>query len=108
MAETGRTKSIAVEVAKDLKPEPEQMAKAPPSATATISTSQGKAGATTIIGSAAAAVTTAVTTLTPYVETEYVKRIVTGLAVLGVALALIGGIVTWVTQRRHIAAGNPV
>jgi lysozyme family protein len=108
MAETGRTKSIAVEVAKDLKPEPEEMAKAPPSATATISTSQGKAGATTIIGSAAAAVTTAVTTLTPYVETEYVKRIVTGLAVLGVALALLGGIVTWVTQRRHIAAGNPV
>jgi lysozyme family protein len=108
MAETGRTKSIAIEVAKDLKPEPEEMAKAPPSATSTISTSQGKAGATTIIGAAGAAVTTAVTTLTPYVETEYVKRIVTGLAVLGVALALIGGIVTWVTQRRHIAAGNPV
>jgi lysozyme family protein len=108
MFETGRTKSIAIDVAKDLKPEPEQMAKAPPSATATISTSQGKAGATTIIGAAGAAVTTAITTLTPYVETAYVKNIVTGLAVAGAGLALVGGIVTWVTQRRHIAAGNTV
>jgi lysozyme family protein len=108
MIETGRTKALVAEVAEKIKPKPEEMAKAPPSATSTISTSQGKAGATTIIGAAGAAVTTAVTTLTPYVETEYVKRIVTGLAVVGVALALIGGIVTWVTQRRHIAAGNPV
>jgi lysozyme family protein len=108
MAETGRTKSIVNEVQEHIKPEPEELTKARPSDTSTISTPQGKAGATTIIGSAAAAVTTAVTTLTPYVETEYVKRIVTGLAVVGVALALIGGVVTWITQRRHIAAGSPI
>jgi hypothetical protein len=46
--------------------------------------------------------------MSPYVETAYVKNIVTGLAVAGAGLALVGGIVTWVTQRRHIAAGNTV